>query len=178
MTAAIFALVGTLLGILGTLMVEVVRTRAMNVSNRREALRLVCADFTASVARMRTIAMESIHNRPDADLMSLMHEAHREARIHYERLRLTAVSQDVQEAGRYVLRYAYGLLRQMESKLPRDDERESGPIRMPHSSLITLYAAVRRETGLPHADDVYSEPDEWLGDPGPEPTPRIAPSPS
>lgn len=178
MTAAIFALIGTALGILGTLTVELVRARTVNVSSRREALRLACADFTASVARMRALAMESIHNRPDADLMSLMHEAHREARIHYERLRLTAVSQDVQEAGRYVLRYAYGLLRQMEGKPPRDDEREHGPIKMLHNSLITLYAAARRETGVPHADDVYREPDEWLGNPGPKPTPPISPSPS
>jgi hypothetical protein len=68
----------------------------------------------------------------------------REARAHFERLRLTAASLDVQTSGRCVLRYAYGLLRQAEGKPPREDELERGPLRMLHDSLITLYA------GVPH----------------------------
>ena len=82
--------------------------------------------------------------------------------MHYERLRLTAASGDAQKAARYVLRYAYGLLRQIEGKLPRDDEKERGPLMMRQHSLTTLVAEVRREIGVPHADDVYREPDEWM----------------
>ena len=93
-----------------------------------------------------------------------MHDAHREARVHYERLRLTAASPDVQRVARHVLRYAYGMLRQIEGKPPRADEQESGPLRMLHTSLMTLYAEVRREIGIPRPDDVYEEPDAWLGE--------------
>jgi hypothetical protein len=176
MTTAIFALVGTLLGILGTLAVEMVRARIEDTHSRRDALRLTCADFTAAVAQIRTLAFEARHKSGDIELLSLMDNAHREARVHYERLRLTAASREVQMAGRYVLRYAYGLLRQANGRSLREDEREHGPFRMLYDSLIALYAAVRQETGVPQANDVYREPDDWV-DPS-EPTARDTPSPS
>ena len=166
MTAAIFALAGTLLGILGTLTTELVRTRTANIRARQEALRLACADFTASVARIWNLSIELKRKTGDAELAESMHEAHRDARVHYERLRLTAVSRDTQESGRRVLRYAYGLLRQAEGMPPRDDERVRGPLIMLHDSLITLYAQVRRELGMPHADEVYREPEDWVGSSG------------
>jgi hypothetical protein len=177
MTAAIFALAGTLLGVLGTLAVELTRTRAGDVRARREALRLACADFTTAVARMRNLANESMRNRAGAAQIDLMREAHREARVHYERLRLTATSREVQKAGRHVLRYAYGLLRQMEGEPPRDDERERGPLMMFHDWLMILYAEVRRELRLPQADNVYREPDEWVGPTVPQPSTDTSPSP-
>jgi hypothetical protein len=130
MTAAIFALVGALVGALGTLAVELARARTESLRSRREALRLACADFTAVVTRMWNLAIELMEKPADNQLMNSIHETHREARVHYERLRLTAASRDVQRAGRYVLRYAYGLMRQVEGKSPRDDERERGPLMM------------------------------------------------
>ncbi len=162
MTAAIFALAGTLLGILGTLAVELTRSRAEGVQSQREALRLACADFTAAVARMINLTIE-LKKIEDAEQISSMREAHREARVHYERLRLVAVSQDTQKAGRYALRYTYGLLRLAEGKFSREDERERGPRMLLQDSLMTLYSEVRREMGLRHAADVYREPDEWMG---------------
>jgi|SRR3984957_18423572 len=68
----------------------------------------------------------------------------------------------VQAAGRHVLRYAYGLLRQAEGRPPRQDEVERGPMLMLNDSLIALYAEVRREIGTPNPADVYQEPDEWV----------------
>jgi hypothetical protein len=130
-------------------------------------VQFACSDVTAAITRMRTLAMELRNKHPSADQMKLMHETHRDARV-YERLRLTATSPDVQRAGRFVLRYAYGLLRQMEGKSLRDDEKASGPLRLLHDSLMTLYAEARRELGVPKADSLYREPDEWVGevDPG------------
>jgi hypothetical protein len=52
MTAAIFALAGTLIGVFGTLAVALARSRAEDKRSHRDALRLACADFTAAVARM------------------------------------------------------------------------------------------------------------------------------
>ena len=40
MTAAVFALAGTLVGVLGTLAVELVRSRTQDMRSRREALTL------------------------------------------------------------------------------------------------------------------------------------------
>jgi hypothetical protein len=95
-------------------------------------------------------------------LKSSFYEAHREARVHYERLRLTAASRAVQESARLVLRYAYGMLRKIEGKPLRDDELERGPLMMLQNSLITLITNVRHEIGVPRANDVYREPDEWM----------------
>jgi hypothetical protein len=162
MTAAIFALAGTLLGVLGTLGVELTRSRAAGVLSQREALRRACADFTAAVARMINLTIE-LKKIADTEQINLMRETHREARMHYERLRLVAVSHDTQKAGRYALRYAYGLLRLAEGKLPREDEQERGPRMLLQDSLMVLYVEVRREIGLRHAEDVYREPDEWMG---------------
>jgi hypothetical protein len=163
MAAAIFALAGTLLGIFGTLATEFVRNRTKNIFARQEALRLACADFTASVTRMWNLSIELQRKAGDAELARSLQEVHVDARVHYERLRLTAVSRDIQESGRHVLRYAYGLIRQAEGKPLREDERAQGPLTMLHDSLMTLYAQVRQELGLPHADEVYREPEEWVG---------------
>ena len=152
-----------MLGVLGTLAVELVHARTENLQARREALRLACADFTTAVALMRNLAIEVMKGPGDNELTISLNEAHREARASYERLRLTAASLEVQASGRCVLRYAYGLLRQAEGKPPREDELDRGPLMMLHDSLIALYAGVRREIGTPHAEDVYREPEDWIG---------------
>jgi len=160
MTAAVFALVGTLVGVLGTLVVDLARNRAQDMRSRREALRLASADFTAAVTRMINLALE--FREPDTSRIDLMYETHREARVCYERLRLIAISRDVQEAGRYVLRYTFGLLREAENLPRRDDELERGPRLLLNDWLMTFYVEVRREIGIPQPENIYREPDTWL----------------
>jgi hypothetical protein len=162
MTAAIFALAGTLLGVLGTVMVEWVRARTENSHARYEAIRLACADLISTLARLKEHAFELISTPGDPALMSALRDAHAEARGHYERLRLTASSKEAQQAGRCAIRYAYGLIRQIEGKQPREDESERGPVWMMHQAVMDLCAAVRRETGVPKPDDMFREPDEWI----------------
>ena len=162
MAAAIFALAGAFIGVLGALSVELVRARGENLRLRRDALRLTCADFTAAVSHMWNLALELKAKPADTKLTSSFHETFWEARMHYERLRLTTASGEVQKEVRYVLRYAYGLLREREGLPPRDDERESGPFMMLQHSLIKLVGEIRSEIGVPHADDVFREPDEWM----------------
>src|ERR1700680_2016354 len=161
MTAAIFALVGTLVGILGTLAVELTRSRAENMRVRREALRLASADFTAAVTRIINLVLE--FKDPDIPRIDLMYEGHREARVCYERLRLISSSREVQEAGRHVIRYAYGLVREAQALPRRDDELERGPRLLLNDWLITFYIEVRREIGIPQPENIYREPDSWLG---------------
>jgi hypothetical protein len=55
MTTAIFTLIGTLLGISGTLLVEFRREKIENNRFRREALRIGCADFTDAIIRVREL---------------------------------------------------------------------------------------------------------------------------
>lgn len=165
MTAAIFALMGTIIGVLGTLTVELTRNRAADKRSHREALRIACADFTAAIARTINLAAEL--QDPDPTDIKRMHDADVEVRAGYERLRLISGSQDVQEAGRHVVRYAIGLLRQAEGRPPRSDELERRPRLLLQDWLIRLYVAVRKEIGVPHPQEVYREPDDWL-----EPTVR------
>lgn len=161
MTAAIFALAGTLVGVLGTLTVELTRNRKEDVRAHREALRLACADFTAAIARTVQIANETKDSK--IIQINLMREAHLEARVCYERLRLIAASPDIQKAGRHVLRYTFGIMLQVEGKPLRDDELERSPRVLLQDWLMVLYAEVRREIGVSQAQDVYREPDDWLG---------------
>jgi hypothetical protein len=165
MTAAIFALIGTLLGTLGAVATQLIGTRAESARSRREDLRLACADLAAAVARIRELSIELIEHRLDSDPdgWASIREAHLEARVHYERLRLISSSFAVQKTGRHVLRYSYGMIRQAQGIPPREDEREVGPFVQVHVSLMELYGAVRRELGVPRADLVFREPDSWLG---------------
>jgi hypothetical protein len=162
MAAAIYALAGALIGVLGAFAIELVRARTENLRLHQETLRLTCADFTATVSRMWNLAIELKAMPADTELASSFHKSFREARMHYERLRLTAASGKVQKEARYVLRYSYGLLREREGKPRREDEREVGPFMMLQHSLRNLVTAVRGEIGVPHADDVFQEPDEWM----------------
>ncbi len=94
-----------------------------------------------------------------------MRDANREAREHFERLRLIAVSPEVQKAGRHVTRYTYGLLRQVEGKPPREDEQNPGLMIILNDWLMALRAEVRREIGTPQPDALYREPEEWINPP-------------
>src|SRR5881296_1278240 len=88
MVAAIFALAGALIGVLGAFVVELVRTRTENLRLRQEALRLACADFTTAVARMWNLAVELMAKQAEIKQTNSFHKAKRKARMHYKRLQL------------------------------------------------------------------------------------------
>jgi hypothetical protein len=163
MTAAIFALAGTLLGIFGTLAIELRRNRAEDDRSRREALRLTAAAFADAAIRMKEFTFRWMATPSDEGSRKSAYQAHAEARAQYERLRFVTVSEEVQRAGRHVLRYSWGLLRQAAGDPPRDDEKASGPLMLSYNWLLIFYVAVRQELGLPRPNDVYREPDEWVG---------------
>ena len=156
MTAAIFALTGTLIGVLGTLAVELARGRGLDKRSHREAVRIACADFSAAVFHMRVNLAIEVKN-PELFMPPRVeyHDAHLDARVCYERLRLISGSRDVQEAGRYVLRYTFGLLRTAEERPPRPDEQEKSPRLLLQDWLVKLYAEVRQEIGVPNPRDIF-----------------------
>jgi hypothetical protein len=165
MIAAFFALAGTLVGVMGTLAIELVRVRTGDIRARREVLRLACANFTSAVARTRNIAMELTDHPKDSIRLEAIHEANREVRENFELLRLVATSYDVQKAARYVTRYAFGLVRQAEGKPPRDDETDPSLLLILHDWLMKLRIAVRHEIGIPDPDSMYYPPKEWIKSP-------------
>ncbi|MGW5434330.1 hypothetical protein ACWET9_45600 [Streptomyces sp. NPDC004059] len=86
-----------------------------------------------------------------------MRDAHDEARSQYERLRLITSSLRVQEEARYALRYAYGLLRQLDGHPPREDEVEPSALDQIEDRVVRLFTEVRRELGVPGSHHVLSE---------------------
>jgi hypothetical protein len=165
MTAAIFALIGTLLGISGTLLVEMHRQRTEDSRSRREALRICCADFTDAIIRVREFAIRWQKALSDNSLRESTWKAHDETWVNYERLRLLSTSMDLQEAGRHLIRYTWGLMRQAEGKAIREDEQASSPLALTFEWLERFYVAARRELGVPQAEEVYMEPAGWRAGP-------------
>jgi hypothetical protein len=154
-TEAFFALAGTALGILGTLLADVWRARRDDLRERRQRLRDACIDFTVALVRMRQAYWGRGYD--DDTRRAAMRDAHDEGRTQYERLRLITTSLRVQEEARYALRYAYGLLRQFEGAPPREDEVEPSALDQIDDRLVRLFAEVRRELGVPRSRDVLSE---------------------
>jgi hypothetical protein len=165
MTAAIFALIGAMVGALGTAVTQMIGARAENMRSRRDNLRLACADFASALALIKELVCQVIERRADSDpnAWESIRKAHLDARVHYERLRLISSSLEVQKAGRHALRYAYGSIQEAAGEPLREDEKARGPLGLLQDSLLELYAAVRRELGLPGPDQLYREPDDWLG---------------
>ena len=163
MTEALFALAGTAVGILGTLLTDGLRARREDVRARRDALLRVCTEFIAAVSRLRNVAFNISEHPDEPGIRDRARQANEDVRVCYEQLRLLTGSVKAQEAGRRALRYAFGLQRAAEGLPPRDDERERGPMVMLQGSLLKLLAEVRREAGIPNPDDLWAEPIEWSG---------------
>lgn len=128
MSQAIFALAGALVGILGTVLTELIRSNREEQRFRREALRLTCADFISAITKVRVMAFDVHRHRLDDDLKDRIRELHGDARIHYERLRLLTESRRAQEAARYALRHAWSLILRSEGRPPRAEEGERGAL--------------------------------------------------
>jgi hypothetical protein len=159
MKEALFALAGTALGLLGTLLTDVRRSRREDLRERREALRTACADFAVALSRLRQLCYDRHAEGPNAGLLARAREVHGEARAQYERLRLCTDSSKAQEEARYALRHALAFWRQVEESSYRHDEHERSPLQQLEDRLSALYAEVRRELGVPHPHRVFPEPE-------------------
>jgi hypothetical protein len=162
MSQAIFALAGALVGVLGTVLTELIRSRREELRFRREALRITCADFISAITKVRVMAFDVQRHELDDDLKARIRELHGDARIHYERLRLLTESRRAQEAARYALRHAWSLILRSEGRPPRPEEGDRGALALLYDSLSILLAETRRELGVARPDDVFAEPEEWL----------------
>lgn len=162
MSEAFYALAGTVVGILGTLLADIVRARRDDRSRSQEILRAACADFNAQIGRLRRYCLQ-LKSRPgDKDALATVESAFIEARANYERLLLSAESVATQEAARYVIHYVFWMTR--AANMERTGFYEAEPEMYDWSAKLRV--EVRRELGLKHADDVYKETPRGLPEPG------------
>lgn len=166
MLAASFALAGTLLGIIGALAIDFARSRRDARAQQSSALRAACVEFLGTIEQMRHLTYELNREPSDTDLRNRILDTHMRARSAYEQLRLSSYSAKTQEAGRYVLRYAYGILRLAYGRDLRDDERDKHPIQLLGEWQAALLVEVRRELGYKDVSSVFAEPREWMTFPG------------
>ena len=163
MSAALLVLAGAIVGVIGTLGTELIRSRGLDRRSHREAVRQACIEFSLAISRMRETAFELYSDPSNVVFLERAQDANKAARAHYENLRLVTSSKLAQEAGRRALRHAFGMQLRARGMPVRDDEADHEPQALVQDWLTKLYAEVRREMGVPHADDVYREPDRWLG---------------
>jgi len=163
MSAALLVLAGAVVGVMGTLGTELIRSRGEDRRSQREAVRQACIEFSMAINRMRETAFE-LHRDPSSQVFQdRAQDANMTARARYENLRLVTSSKIAQEAGRRALRHAFGMQLRARAMPIRDDEADREPQALVQDWLTRLYVEVRQETGVPHAYDVYQEPDRWLG---------------
>jgi hypothetical protein len=151
---AVVALVGTGLGASVTLAVEWFRARAGDRASRRDALLASCSNFTAAVARVRSLSYDLADDEANRTKIRQQLE---EARVECERLRLLIDSRDTQAAARLAQRHLWAVWHLAErGSDPRADEYpDTTPYSRLRSSLTDLYIGVRRETGSKRPEDVF-----------------------
>jgi hypothetical protein len=163
-----FALAGTLVGVLATVLVAALNTYKADRKENRELLRSTCAAFITEIMRARQASMTLYDAGSDAGsvndhLESQLNAALGEAQAQYERLRLTADSIGIQEAARLCNHYAYWLSRVALGLHTDWTEQHDALMKW----LKELHIRVRRELGLKHPDQVYSGRSYGLPDPPP-----------
>jgi hypothetical protein len=160
-SAALFALSGAIIGVLGTVLTELTRGRRDDRKLWREELRSVCANLASEVSRLQDISHELRRSPEDAQLQRTAREVHSKARAMQERLRLTSTSVATQEAGRWAIHCVY--YQWMSAQGGKGDfwQARKGV----HEWLTKLYVEARKELGLGSAS-VYKDPPSGLPIPG------------
>lgn len=161
MTAALFALGGALIGVLGTVLTELARGHRDDRKFRQEELRAVCADFATEVIRLQDLSHQLRKTPEDVQLRNTAQEVHSRAHALQERLRLTSRSVATQEAGRWLIHCAYYQWRSAQGG-PGEfwQARECA-----HKWLTKLHVEARKELGLGDSP-VYQDPPDGLPIPG------------
>jgi hypothetical protein len=153
MSAAFFALAGALIGVLGTVLADMLREKRAVRRRNQEQLRSICSDFTSHIGRTRRHIF-SLKNKPqDKEIGALVETSFTEARAELERLLITSESIETQEAARYVIHLTYWLIQVTHRGLTGYDECATEL----DEWLSKLYREVRSELGLKHAANVYQK---------------------
>lgn len=161
LSAAWFALGGALIGVLGTVLTELVRDRRDDQKVWREELRSVCADFVSELSHLQDLSHELHRSPKKSEAQHAAQEAHSRLRGLQERLRLTSKSVATQEAARWLLHCGYYQWKSTQGG--------NGDFWQAHNDIrawsAKFYVAAREELGLENSP-VYQDPPEGLPIPG------------
>ncbi|HEU4722745.1 MAG TPA: hypothetical protein VFS59_15410, partial [Gemmatimonadaceae bacterium] len=113
MDAAVSALVGAAIGALGSLLVPVLDADR----RRKDQLRAVCADFSASLILMQSLSWDlpTLTGAKRNERLARISSVHEQAQVACEQLRLLSRSVEAQRAGRFALRHAWAIWRLAET---------------------------------------------------------------
>lgn len=156
------ALLGAAVAGGASLVVERSRGRSAAAAQRRNDLLAACAEFSASIALIRSYSYRVATDQGvDPQIDAKIEEAVDRARVGCERLRLLVQSRNTQKAAREALRHVYAVWKEArDGSDPRAaDYPGMSPSRRLRGALTTLYVGVRRETGMPTPEDVFVDLD-------------------
>jgi hypothetical protein len=159
--AALFALGGALIGVLGTVITEFARGRRDNQQLWREEFRSVCADLAGEVSHLQDLSHELRKTPEDTQIQRTAQDVHSKVGALQERLRLTSKSVPTQEAARWLQHCAYYQWRATQGGKGDFWEARDGV----KTWLTKFYVEARKELGLP-SSAVYQDPPEGLPVPG------------
>jgi hypothetical protein len=155
LSAAWFALGGALIGVLGTVLTELVRGRRDDQKLWREELRSVCTEFVSAVANLQDISHELRRDPDDAEFQRAAQEAHSRLRGLQDKLRLTSKSLSTQEAARWLQHLGYYQWKSVQEG--------KGDFWQAHNEIrvwsAKFYVAARGELGL-ESSPLYQDPPE------------------
>ena len=157
MVAAFFAIAGTLVGILGSVLTALVRARQEERKAWRETLRNVSSSFSGEITRLRNTSVRLRVHPDDKDLQQVAQDAHSKARGLQEQLRLVSRSRATQEAGRWLIHNAYYHWQATQGG-PGDFQEARKGLEL---WLSKFYIEVRKELGL-NGSGLYEDPEGGL----------------
>lgn len=161
MSQAFFAIAGTIVGVLGTVLTTLVGARHEERRAWRENLRTVCASLISEVSQLRDLSHQLKWDPDNEELQQAAQKAHSRARGFQEQLRLTSKSRATQEAGRWLMHSVYHQWRATQG-----GRSDFWAARNDLDKWLTkLYAEARRELGL-DPSGVYEDPERGLPVPG------------
>ena len=143
--------VGAVIGVVPTLLVEWSRTRAELRTRWDATLEEVCAEFVMTVRRILELT-EAAHG-PTVGSVESVRQEHGRLQRHMAEIRLLA-GPELQLAARHVVRHAWALQVAFEAGAdPRaDDYPAANPRERTLAGLFDFYLAVRKQLQVPDAD--------------------------
>ena len=168
MNEGFFVVVAALVGLIGATLGAILVSRADD-RRRRQALvdedrrryqalvREVASDFLLPIVRLRQARIQIREGIGDVDELKRQMDANDHiVRYEMDRVRITLESLKVQEAARYVVRYAHGLCLEVKGLEPREDEKGKNVIVLLEKATYAFMRDLRVELGL--TPGVFEDP--------------------
>jgi len=163
MSQALFAIAGTIVGVLGTIVANVttnfINAKRVEAKDWQDALRSVVTELTGEILNVRDLSHRLREDPEDRDLLLTIQRSFSKARTLRHTLRLISKSRATQEAGYQLIHYVYWVWR-----IARGDGGDADFDAATAGTAIwmtRLYVESRKELGLGESD-FYQLPPEGL----------------